>query len=124
METIQSLCFGVEALLCSLFLAALLERLIAQCRAHSWSGAAAVLLSISATLYCLTLCVQNAILPVEVRAQFWLARHTRDASMIPPDLPARVEAFLVRNGWFELADVVGLLCIGPAVLVGLGAPQQ
>ena len=122
MEPIQKFAFILVGLACLLFCAALAERLAANLRARSWTGAVMALVVLAACLFCFLVCFESGAIPSEMRAALWFAhaRGAEGAYAIPPDLFRKVQDFLFRNGWFELAGMVGFLCLFPAILVSFG----
>jgi hypothetical protein len=71
------------------------------------------------------MCFESGAIPSEMRTAFWFAhaRPAEGAYAIPPDLFRKVQKFLFRNGWFELAGIVGFLCLFPAILVSFGVDR-
>ena len=122
MEPIQTFAFLLVGLACLLFCAALAERLAANLRVRSWTGAVVALVVLAASLFCFWVCFESGAIPSEMRAALWFAhaRGAEGAYAIPPDLFRKVQDFLFRNGWFELAGMVGFLCLFPAILVSFG----
>ena len=78
MESIQKFAFGLVGLACLLFCAALAERLTANLRARSWTGAVVSLIVLAASLFCFLMCFESGAIPSEMRAAFWFA-HARRA---------------------------------------------
>ena len=125
MESIQKFAFGLVGLACLLFCATLAERLTANLRARSWTGAVMALVVLATSLFCSLMCFESGAIPSEMRVAFWFA-HARGAEevyAIPPDLFRKVQEFLFRSGWFELAGIVGFLCLFPAILVSFGVDR-
>ena len=125
MESIQKFAFGLVGLACLLFCTALAERVTANLRARSWTGTVMALVVLAASLFCFLMCFESSAIPSEMRAALWFAhaRHAEEAYAIPPDLFRKVQEFLLRNGWFELAGIVGFLCLFPAILVSFGVDR-